>query len=274
MAGLLDFLQSASNAAASNISGPVDGLAWLLGKAGVPVREPMLGSAWMERQGLTRKVPQSAASLAGETLGLTAPIAAAAKAPQIAAGLLKAQEAAKPAIANMAETALSKQGLMPQAIAWHGSPREFVKFSLDAPKTTAGGLNKYGVSVSPSRQVGERYASDFSGGAGNLYKVDATTTKPLDLSAREFNKLQELTRQLDELPAGQFLPETKSVDLEMLLGKFGVKWKDGEHPIRAIRSAGFDSIRGAASAGGAEPEWLIFNPAAVRILERNGVPFK
>ncbi|MEY4636516.1 MAG: hypothetical protein RJA55_2314 [Acidobacteriota bacterium] len=62
MAGLLDFLQSASNAAASNVSAPVDVIAWILGKAGFPVQEPVGGSDWMKRQGLTRDVPQSAAA--------------------------------------------------------------------------------------------------------------------------------------------------------------------------------------------------------------------
>lgn len=101
MAGLLDFLQSASNAAASNVSGPVDGIAWLLRKAGIPVNEPVGGSAWMERQGLTRPVQQSAASLAGESVGLLAPIVAAAKAPQIAKGLLQVGEnAAAPSLLN------------------------------------------------------------------------------------------------------------------------------------------------------------------------------
>jgi hypothetical protein len=100
--GLLDGLQSASNAAASNVSGPVDALAWLLRKAGVPVPEDAVGSsAWMERKGLTKPVKQSASSLAGETAGLLAPIAAVAKAPQIAKGLLQMGEnAAAPATLN------------------------------------------------------------------------------------------------------------------------------------------------------------------------------
>lgn len=55
MAGLMDFLQSASNSAASNVSAPVDGLAWLLRKAGVPVpQNPLLGSDWMAEKGLTK----------------------------------------------------------------------------------------------------------------------------------------------------------------------------------------------------------------------------
>lgn len=89
MAGLLDFLQSASNTAAGNVSAPVDGIAWLLRKAGVPVDTPIGGSDWMAQKGLTRPVHQSGASLAGETFGLLAPMVAAAKAPQIAGGLLQ-----------------------------------------------------------------------------------------------------------------------------------------------------------------------------------------
>lgn len=89
MAGLLDFIQSASNSAAGNVSAPVDGIAWLLRKAGIPVPDaPMGGSDWMQQRGLTRPVQQSGASLAGETMSLLGPIGAAAKAPQIARGLL------------------------------------------------------------------------------------------------------------------------------------------------------------------------------------------
>ena len=102
MAGLLDFLQSASNTAASNLSAPVDGINWLLKKVGVPVSNaPYGGSDWMAQQGLTKPVAQSAASLAGETMGLLAPMAAAAKAPQIARGLLQgADNLAAPSVLN------------------------------------------------------------------------------------------------------------------------------------------------------------------------------
>lgn len=91
--GLLDFLQSANNTAASTVSAPVDGIAWLLRKAGMPVpAAPVGSSAWLEQQGLTRPVQQSAASLAGETAGLLSPALIAAKAPQLARGLLQAAE--------------------------------------------------------------------------------------------------------------------------------------------------------------------------------------
>lgn len=103
MAGLLDFLQSASNSAASTVTAPVDGIAWLLRKAGIPVPDSPVGSSdWAKRQGLMRDVPQSAASLAGETVGLLSPMVAAAKAPQIAKGLLQAGEnAAAPRSVNV-----------------------------------------------------------------------------------------------------------------------------------------------------------------------------
>lgn len=87
--GLMDVAQSASNAVAGNVSGPVDLLAFLLRKAGVPVPEdPVGGTEWMRRKGLIRDVPQGAAQVAGETLGLLAPVTVALKAPTIAGGLL------------------------------------------------------------------------------------------------------------------------------------------------------------------------------------------
>lgn len=89
MAGLLDFFQGASNAASSNISAPVDGLAWLLKKAGIDIEKPVGGSDWMESKGLTRKPENKWAGLLGESVGGLAPIIAAAKAPQIARGLLQ-----------------------------------------------------------------------------------------------------------------------------------------------------------------------------------------
>lgn len=90
MAGLMDFLQAASNTAASNVSAPVDGLAWLLRKMGADIpSNPVMGSEWMQEKGLTKPVAQSGYSLAGETMGLLAPMLAAAKAPQIAQGLLQ-----------------------------------------------------------------------------------------------------------------------------------------------------------------------------------------
>lgn len=88
-----DVLQSASNTAASNVSGPIDAIAWGLRKAGVPVGDkPVGGSNWMAQQGLTAPVQNQSAGLVGETLGMAAPIGIAAKAPQVARGILQAGE--------------------------------------------------------------------------------------------------------------------------------------------------------------------------------------
>lgn len=82
--GLLDQLQSfgqgASNAAAMNVTGPIDALAWALRKLGVPIPDnPMLGSKWAREQGLTAEPNQKIAGLLGETAGLALPIGVQAK---------------------------------------------------------------------------------------------------------------------------------------------------------------------------------------------------
>ncbi len=106
MAGLADslrdFAQSASNSIASNVSAPVDGIAWALRKAGVPVpANPMGGSDWMAQKGLTAPVQQGLAQTLGEAAGMAGPMVAAARAPQIAGGLLKMGEnAATPQALN------------------------------------------------------------------------------------------------------------------------------------------------------------------------------
>lgn len=108
---LLDFLQGASNSAASTVSAPVDALAWALRKAGLPVNNPVGGSDWMAQQGLTREPQNRAAGLLGESVAGVAPMLAAAKAPQLARGLLAAQDAAKPVIAGAAENYMLKTGM-------------------------------------------------------------------------------------------------------------------------------------------------------------------
>jgi hypothetical protein len=99
-----DFLKSANNAVASGVTAPVDGLAWLLRKAGANVGNAPWGSSdWANNVGLTG-TPQnknSLASLLGEAGGNIAPFAIGAKAPQIAGGLLKAGDnLAAPAVNN------------------------------------------------------------------------------------------------------------------------------------------------------------------------------
>jgi hypothetical protein len=100
--GLLDFLQSASNAVAGNVAGPVDLLGLGLNKIGVNVgNAPVGGSEWMKRKGLMRDVQQGPARVLGETAGLLGPAMVTQFAPQIAKGLLQgADNLAAPATMN------------------------------------------------------------------------------------------------------------------------------------------------------------------------------
>jgi hypothetical protein len=85
--------QGASNSVASSVSAPVDGIAWALRKAGMPIpSNPVGGSDWMAQQGLTAEPKNRLAGLLGEGIGMAGPMVAAAKAPQIAGGLLQAIE--------------------------------------------------------------------------------------------------------------------------------------------------------------------------------------
>ncbi len=72
-----DLGQSASNAALSNVTGPVDTINSLLKLLSMNSEEPVMGSKWADRVGLTEKVPQGMPQVAGETIGLTIPFAAA-----------------------------------------------------------------------------------------------------------------------------------------------------------------------------------------------------
>jgi hypothetical protein len=64
-----------SNTAASTVTAPVDAIAWLLRRARVPVPENALGgSDWARQAGLLADVPDGLPKVAGETLGLLAPM--------------------------------------------------------------------------------------------------------------------------------------------------------------------------------------------------------
>jgi hypothetical protein len=137
---LRDTVQSASNSVASGVSAPVDLIAAGLRKVGMPIPQaPVGGSQWMENMGLTVPVEDGIPKLAGETLGMIVPMAATAKAPQIAAAANKGLE-------NLAAPdTLNTPGFRGQrgAIVWHGSPHKFDAF--DASKIGTGeGAQAYG----------------------------------------------------------------------------------------------------------------------------------
>lgn len=155
----VSFLQGASNSAASNLSAPVDGINWLLGKAGLPVsKTPVGGSDWLRQAGFTAEPKNANAGLLGESVGGVLPIVAAAKAPQIAAGLNR-----------VAANAAAPRTLNPQtgAIVWHGSPHKFDKF--DSSKIGTGeGAQAYGhgLYLAESPDVAKSYQASTSKGFG------------------------------------------------------------------------------------------------------------
>lgn len=105
--------QAASNSIAGNIGVPVDALAWLLRKGGLPVpSNPVGGTDWMAQKGLTREVPEGAPKMAGETLGALAPFAFAKPAVNAAAAGMNQLEAnlAAPATMNKQAGAISLPG--------------------------------------------------------------------------------------------------------------------------------------------------------------------
>lgn len=193
---LLDFLQSASNAVAGNVTGPVDLITLALRKAGVPVPEDAVGtSAWAKGKGLVRDVEPGAARVAGETAGILGPMLAVHYAPQIARSLLKA-----------AENAAAPRTLNPQtgAIVWHGSPHKFDKF--DSSKIGTGeGAQAYGhgLYLAENPAVANDYAGSLSAAratkpVGNVDLTQVYQSLPNDVpeavmsSRRDFNALRDM----------------------------------------------------------------------------------
>ena len=109
----LNGLQAASNAVAGNVAGPVDILAFLLRKAGMPVPENAIGgSNWMTQKGLMAPVRQGASQVIDETAGLLGPAMVSQFGPQIARGLLKGGEnLAAPRTLNLQRGAIDMKPL-------------------------------------------------------------------------------------------------------------------------------------------------------------------
>ncbi len=147
-----DVAQGASNAIAGNVSGPVDLISYGLRKAGlgnVIGDAPVGGSDWMAQKGITQQPKNALAGMAGETLGMAGPMVAAAKAPQVANGLLK-----------MGENALAPATMNPQmgAIVYHGSPHTFDKFDMSKIGTGEGAqAYGHGLYFADSPAVAKQY---------------------------------------------------------------------------------------------------------------------
>ncbi len=184
--GLLDFLQGASNAAAANVSAPVDGLTWLLNKLGADIKTPVGGSDWMRERGLTAEPTNKLAGILGESVGGVLPMVTAAKAPQIAQGLLQAER-------NLA----APRTLNPQtgAILWHGSPHKFDAF--DSSKIGTGeGAQAYGhgLYLADSPDVAKEYQRNLSA------KGMSIDGKPIESTLENYNIQQMVGEYGQNLP--------------------------------------------------------------------------
>ena len=106
------FLQGLNNGIASNINGPVDLLALLSRKIGLPTPDkPVLGSEWMRHYGLIAEPTDKLTGMFGDVAGNVLPFALMTKAPQIARGLLNFDEALQPTVARMADKYMDKTGM-------------------------------------------------------------------------------------------------------------------------------------------------------------------
>jgi len=214
----VSFLQGASNSAASNLSAPVDGINWLLGKAGLPVsKAPVGGSDWLRQAGFTAEPKNRNAGLLGEFVGGVMPIVLAAKAPQIAAWL------------NQAGRNLSApRTLNPQtgAIVWHGSPHKFNKFSMDKIGTGEGAqAYGHGLYLAESPEVAKSYqdlakrvgpqvdgaplnkmnASFAESALTNMYQNRLVAGLPPDIAATQTAKWGETHPQIGKDVADSFV---------------------------------------------------------------------
>lgn len=196
LAQLSSLTQGASNAVASNVSAPVDGISWLLRKAGLPIpAEPVGGSDWMARQGLTATPQNKLAGLLGETVGMVGPALVQNAAPKIAKGLLSLDDHAMEIARKGIESRMVNGGLLQPATVWHGSPHKFDKF--DSSKIGTGEGNQtfgHGLYFSENPNIGHHYAENLkpNGSSNSLYKVDI----PDDQIAR----MIDLDKMLSEQP--------------------------------------------------------------------------
>jgi hypothetical protein len=125
---------------------------------------PFGGSQWMRQQGLMRDPQNRTAGLLGEAVGGVLPIVAAAKAPQIARGLLQAGDNLR--APNPMNTATRGQA---GAIVYHGSPHRFDKF--DSSKIGTGeGAQAYGHGLyfAESPDVARSYKTALEGKIATL----------------------------------------------------------------------------------------------------------
>ena len=253
-------LQGASNSAAGTVSAPVDALSWLLNKAGVNTGEAVGGSDWMRRKGLTADAP-GWAGIAGESLGNVVPIMAAAKAPQIAAGLNRA--AANAAIPSTMNPELG-------AIVYHGSPHKFDAFDASKIGSENGNLMGYGTNFSEA----EKFVGPYGIG-GSTYKVDIPDAKINKMISLD----DPLSTQASVLDNAQLMKILKRLSFNIDRNGVGLLTNFGSNKALSTVLQQHD-IPGFKYLADLENKlvnnYVVFpgEESALRILERNGTPLE
>ncbi len=187
-----------------------------------------------------------------------------AKVPKgaLASGAMK--EAAGLPMDQASRMARAKElGFDTDRILYHGTGRNFDAFDVGADKVTGGGLNDQGVFLTPDPKAASRYAETFGGDNPQVIPTYTRAQKPLSMSPAEFERLQGIAGALRK---GEPIDEVKGIFLEGTLNDLGIPWDatSNVHPIDAIKAAGFDAIEKRAGRGGAEPEFMVFDPAKIR----------
>lgn len=168
---LRDYAQATSNEAANTVALPIDLINKGLGYIGLGSNEPVGGSAWMQRQGLTAPVPEGTAQLLGETTGLVLPMVGAAKATEIATALRNTGEnIAKPKGGGMAG---GQRGAIDFG-APQGPQAEAIKLAQQraALPISKGGLGLPANNTAAERAAAMGFNDAYHGTADDIIKID------------------------------------------------------------------------------------------------------
>lgn len=146
-----------------------------------------------------------------------------------------------------------------QPVFYHGSGTKIENYQKGGETTTLGGLAKHGYFFG-DKKTATRYANDFHPKNPVVNEAILNIKKPLVLSAIEFERLQELVGKIDR---GETLTELQDIGREMFFNEHGLG-DYVQHPIDAIKKAGYDAIQKKAGRGGAEAETMVFDPAQIK----------
>ena len=231
----------------------MDGIAWLLRKAGIDTGTPVMGSDWMRAQGLTAEPQNHTAGLLGEAVGGVSPILAAAKAKYIIEGLLGLGNRGKSAINTVANdlqsgTDLGKIDTLASKFVGHEpTPQPQRNFNVDYPQATGGSdgsrltLSIDGDPLSSTAAIAGR---STVGGADQAIGHEGIRSASENLGAT-WNFVPQ--RLHPNKTVGTLSPATRDINILETLSDFG-KNRTGGHEVSHL----VDEIAGNVPTKGIE----------------------